>query len=185
MIGEEKWIYLAALIDGEGHISITRSDKPTYRTQRGKEKKYRCPVRYGVTVAISNTDIRLMKKLEEIFGACGSYNGTGKPLKNHPTWKPKYQWNVCGNEIKEQVLVAILPYLVLKSKQAETALEFLRLRDQKVPAKRQELYEINISLNKRGKLVETNTSCDSTEESMIESELIGNNESAPMVTLTA
>lgn len=180
MIDEVKWVYLAALVDGEGHISITRSDKPTYRTQRGKEKKYRCPVRYGVTVAVSNTDIRLMKKLEEVFG--GSYNG-GKPFKNHSNWKPKYQWNVCGNETKEMVLGSILPYLVLKQEQAKTALEFLKLKDKKVPEKRQELYERNISLNKRGKLVETNTSCNSEEELKIESELAGNSESDPMVTL--
>jgi hypothetical protein len=123
-----------------------------------------------------------MKRLKELFG--GAYNG-GKPFRDHPNWKPKYQWNVSGNDNKEHVLLSVLPYLVLKREQAIIALEFLRLRDEKVPEKRQELYERNIVLNKRGRLVEANTSCDSEKESMIESDLIGNNESAPAVTLVA
>lgn len=179
MSDKAKWGYLAGLIDGEGHISITHSDKPTYRTQRGKEKLYPCPIRYGVIVAVSNTDIRLMKRLKEMFG--GSYNG-GKPFKNHPNWKPKYQWNVSGNENKELILLALLPYLVLKREQAIIALEFLRLRNEKAPEKRQELYERNIVLNKRGKLVETNTSSSPENGLKIESDLTRNSESADQVT---
>ena len=179
MSDKAKWGYLAGLIDGEGHISITRSDKPEYRTQRGKMKLHPCPVRYGLVVAVTNTDIRLMKWLKEMFG--GSYNG-GKPFKGHPNWKPKYQWNVCGNKEKELILLALLPYLVLKREQAIIALEFARLRNEKAPEKRQELYERNIVLNKRGILVETNTSCGSEEEPKIESDLIGNSESEDQVT---
>ena len=180
MSDKAKWGYLAGLIDGEGHISITRSDKPEYRTQRGTMKLYPCPVRYGLVVAVSNTDIRLVKWLKETFG--GSYNG-GRPFKKHPNWKPKYQWNVCGNKDKELFLLALLPYLVLKREQAIIALEFVRLRNEKAPEKRQELYERNIVLNKRGKLVEANTSFGSDEELKIESDLIGNSESTPAVTL--
>lgn len=179
MSDKAKWGYLAGLIDGEGHISITRSDKPAYRTQRGKEKLYPCPVRFGLVIGISNTDIRLMKRLKEMFG--GSYSG-GKPLKGHPNWKPKYQWTVNGNENKELILLAVLPYLVLKREQAINALEFIRLRDVKAPEKRQELYDRNIVLNKRGKLVETNTSCCPDNGQKIESDLIGNNESDTPVT---
>lgn len=179
MSDKANWGYLAGLIDGEGHISITRSDKPITRTQRGKTKIYAAPVRYGIVVGVSNTDIRLMKKLKELFGS--SYSG-GKPFKNHPNWKPKYQWIVAGNKNKELLLLAVLPYLVLKREQAIIALEFLRLRNEKAPEKRQELYERNIALNKRGKLVETNTSYCPENGQVIESDLIGNSESEDQVT---
>lgn len=177
MSDKAKWGYLAGLIDGEGHISITRSDKPAFTTKRGKIIP--CPIRYGIIVAVTNTDFRLMKRLKELFG--GSYNG-GKPFKGHPNWKPKYQWNVCSNKDKELVLLAVLPYLVLKREQAIIALEFIRLCNEKSPEKRQELYEKNIVLNKRGKLVEANTSCCPDNGQVIESDLIGNSESEGRVT---
>lgn len=179
MSDKAKWGYLAGLMDGEGHISISRSDKPKFRTQRGNGKQYPCPVRYGIAVAVSNTDVRLMNKLVELFG--GSCNG-GNSYKKHPRWKPKYQWNVNGNKNKELILLAVLPYLVLKREQAIVALAFIRLADEKAPEKRQLLYEQMITLNKRGILVETNTSCDSEQESVIESELAGNSESEDQVT---
>lgn len=179
MSDKSKWGYLAGIMDGDGHISITRSDCPTYKTRHGKIAYYPDTVRFGIVVAVSNTDVRLMKWLKNTFG--GSYNG-GKPFKDRPNWKPKYQWNVSGNENKERVLLAVLPYLVLKREQAIIALEFLRLRNEKVPEKRQELYERNIALNKRGKLVETNTSCSPNNGLKIESDLIGNNESEAAVT---
>jgi hypothetical protein len=179
MSDKAKWGYLAGMMDGDGHISITRSDCPTHKTRHGKIVRYTDPVRYGIVVAVSNTDIRLVKHLKEMFG--GSYNG-GKPFKGHPNWKPKYQWNVSGNQNKELVLLALLPYLILKREQAIIALEFLRLRNERVPEKRQELYERLAVLNKRGKLVEANTSCGSDEELKIESDLVGNSESEDQVT---
>ena len=153
-----RWGYLAGLLDGEGHITICRSDSPFYRTIKGVRTKRTGQARYGLVVAVSNTDIRLMNKLKSWFG--GSYNG-GKPFKNHPNWNPKYQWNVCGNKNKELILLAVMPYLVLKREQAKLALEYTRLAHQQVPEKRLELWKKITALNERGKPVETNTSCDS------------------------
>jgi hypothetical protein len=138
--------YLAGIIDGEGHITITRSITEGRKVDGSDCVKYIC------TVGARNTDKRLMAWLKQHFG------GEIYPNKSkNPKWKTSYNWQLFGNKNLELLLLAILPYLQIEREQANIALEFLRLEGQRVPTKRQELCERIHRLNKRGVTVETNT----------------------------
>jgi len=164
--------YLAGILDGEGHITITRG------TIKGRKVDGSDCVNYVCTVGVRNTDKRLMTWLQQRFGGNIYPN---KPSKNRPNWKTSFNWQLFGNKNLELLLLAVLPYLQLKKEQANIALEFLRLRGERFPEKRQELCERIHQLNKRGVTVETNT-FEASSEVKIESVLIGNNERLPVVT---
>lgn len=111
-----KWAYLAALIDGEGTISIGGHS--------AKLKSGELRPRFDLQINVANTDIRLMKWLTSVFGF--NYY-TLSQNKNIRSRKPCYQWKVSGRKSQEQFLLAVIPYLVMKKEQAKLALEFLRL----------------------------------------------------------
>jgi len=165
--------YVSGIVDGEGTITICRSE------YNGKDRnnKIRHYIAFHVKVNVKNTDERLMKWLQSRFG--GEYYKDESSLKKHPTWKPAYVWFHAAKD-KEPFLLSILPYLILKREQANIALQFLRLDSQRVPEKRQELYEKIVALNQRGKPVEANM-LDSSNEEMRESVLSGDIESTPVV----
>jgi hypothetical protein len=178
--------YLAGIVDGEGTITICRSENDVLRKKEypTKDGIRTCEYRYTgigfhVKVSVKNTDIRLMKWLQSRFG--GEYYGSDN-AKN-PTWKTSFVWHHAAKS-KEEFILAILPYLIIKREQALVALDFLRLGSVRVPEKRQALYEKIVALNQRGKPVETNTQ-DSSEDEMRESVLNGDIKSAPTVTLEA
>lgn len=173
MSDKAKWGGLAMGFDGEGHITIARTDRP--RIRKNRNNALDTAVRYSIAMGITNTDVRLMHWLQKNFG--GQYYTS--PSKN-PLWKTKHRWQVIGRKEQERILLGILPYLVLKREQAIIALDFIRMNSEINPAKRQDLYEKTKVLNKRGKLVETNTT-DAASTAMIESELNGNIQSAPDV----
>jgi hypothetical protein len=169
--------YVAGIVDGEGTITIGRSEYMNTKTGKYRHGQKYHQVGFHAVISVKNTDERLMKWLQSRFG--GQYY-TEKRIE--AAWKDAYKWHHCA-ENKEQFLLAILPYLVLKREQAKILLEFLRIEKWlKVPTKRQELYEKIVALNQRGKPVETNTQ-DSSDEEKIESVLIGDSESTPTVTL--
>ena len=177
--------YLAGIVDGEGTITICRSEndvlrKKEYPTKAGlRSCEYRyVGIGFHVKVSVKNTDIRLMKWLQSRFGG-EFYSAESK----NPLWKTSYVWHHAAQS-KQEFLLSILPYLIIKREQALIALEFLRLGSIRVPEKRQALYEKIVALNQRGKPVETNTQ-DSSIDEMRESVLNGDIKSAPTVTLEA
>ena len=127
---KKKWSYLAALIDGEGTISLfeVNNEKGTY---------------YGAHLQVSNTSGALMKWLVENFGLNVSTR------IHHTTFnkKPLHFWNVYGAKNKERILLGILPYLVIKKEQAKLALEFVRMFGEHNPEKRKELVTACKALN--------------------------------------
>jgi len=162
---EKNWSYLAGLFDGEGCISICpRKDK------HGDNAFIFC-------IQITNTNTTLMKWLIEHFGGV-YYSQDGKSRK--PNWKPSYRWRVKGRANEEEFLLGVLPYLVIKKEQAKLALEFVRMWQEKNPARRLEISNRMCELNRRGVSVETNT-LDSEKEK-IESVLTSNCESEFAVT---
>ena len=179
-----KWSYMAALIDGEGCISIYRrlSDGEKY-TRVHKVKANTNPYnQFSMRVQITNTDLRLMKWLIANFG--GVYyqktQGTGKH-------KPAYEWRPKGRANVEKLLLGILPYMIIKPEQAKIGLEYIRMTitNERDPEKRNKLYERMRDLNRKGESVETNTLDCPVNGQVIESDLMGDHERAPMVTSTA
>ena len=164
------WPYLAGILDGEGCICL-------YGAERS-DCKYHC----SLQVVIYNTSTTLMKWLVKNVG--GRYytrtaNGYGKK-----PGKIQYVWHPSGKKNRENFLLGVLPYLIIKREQAKVALEFIRLGSDKCPELRKPLVEKCIQLNRGEESVETNTS-DGSQELKRESGLIGDDESAPVVTQTA
>ena len=168
MSDKAKFAYLAGIIDGEGCLTIGAGRKGNITN-------------YNSIIMIASTDERLIKWLQNNFG--GNYY-TSK--RTSPKWKQAYIWRFLKKKDIEVLLLAILPYLIIKREQAITLLEFVRLpRYQETPEKRAELHAKIKKLNTRGMgSVTTNTQEGSDDESelMIESDLIGDYESGLMVT---
>lgn len=158
----------ATFIDCEGWIGIARGTG--YNRKREKYLRYNCTVRSGMT------DRAYIDWLQECFGG-GIYFRKSQTNK----WKDQYHWSLGSTNLRE-FLKVILPYLKIKRKQAELALEYLdRLQDND-PAWRESVCKQMNALNRKGKPVTTNTPDCTETVRKIESELTGDRESEPAVT---
>lgn len=114
-LSETDWAYLAGIIDGEGTITILSS-------KRKGHNLILLPL-----IAVSSKNTSLMEWLQRIFQVRWSIrngvSGFGAPrgLQTRITAYPVVKW----------VLENIYPYLIIKKKQAQLLLEFLRLREQR------------------------------------------------------
>lgn len=144
-ISETERSYLAGIIDGEGSIMVIHHNS---NKEFGHKWEY-----WVLRVLIANTDKRLLDWLLERFG--GGYS-IGISKKN--THKDTYQWRVDSKRALP-VLMAALPYLILKKEQANLALDMISTHKlvgrkghtQETFEKRKALAERIKSLNKRGK----------------------------------
>lgn len=167
-ISKTKWSYVAAMVDAEGGVFLSRT---TLYTSKGNPY-----YGYDLKISIANVSVRLMKWLVKTFG------GEFRPKQKGKIGKQTcYEWFVNGGYSRlEWFILGILPYMLIKRDQANTALQFIRLNGKPNPQKRAELHAKMLSLNS-GKIPTTNTpSCSQTEQK-IESELMGDHESAPVV----
>ena len=160
---KRNWSYLAGIFDGEGCLHIA------------KLYAYKKQIAYRMDIHITNTSRELVQWLVSEFG--GKYYFV--PSKNLK-WKDAYRWVPSGKKNKENFILGMLPYLIIKRELAKICLEFLRLDNRNVPEKREEIWQRSRVLSRRGRSVETNTS-DSVTTEKIESELIGDDKSAPLV----
>jgi hypothetical protein len=175
------WSYLAGLFDGEGTFSIYQNNGNYRVTVTGEEKQYNFT---NHRVEITNTNIELMEWLIQHFG--GKYYLHRRAKIVH---KPAYSWRPSGKKNTEALILGILPYLVIKKKQANIVLQYIRLgqscgterRD--VDARHALMLQCQ-ALNKRGFSVETNMLDESAPKADLkrEPELTGDCESDPMVT---
>jgi len=171
-ISKIKWAYVAAMVDAEGGVFLSRT---TLHTSKGNPY-----YGYDLKVSIANISVRLMKWLVKHFG--GEYRAKQQGRYGKHIC---YEWFVTGGYTKLEVFIlGILPYMLIKRDQANVALQFIRLNGKVNPQKRADLWAKMISFNS-GKIPTTNTSSDSQNESKIESELMGDHESAPVVTQAA
>ena len=102
---QEKLIYLAGIIDGEGTISVSKR----YGISRNAT--------YFHQFKIGNTDIRLIQWLVDNFG--GSFP---KCMKLKGNRKDAYVWCLSGHA-SYKLLKKVMPYLLLKQKQAIYAIQ--------------------------------------------------------------
>jgi hypothetical protein len=154
--------YAAATIDCEGWIGITQGT--------GYNRKRVPYLRYNCTVRVGTTSKELTDWLQQTFGG-GVYFRKSQSDK----WKDQWYW-VIGSETMKSFLNLVLPYLKIKKAQAILALEYLNNFQTNDPTWRQMMKQRMNALNRKGKLVETNTSGTSEKEVKIESELIGDGE---------
>lgn len=105
MYTQTQLAYLAGIIDGEGCITILY-----YAKQR----------KYIPNFSVVNTDLCLIEWLVDTFS--GKFY-TRRPQKDRPLDKVKYEW-VISQSIIDKLLPKILPFLVIKKKNAELLLKF-------------------------------------------------------------
>lgn len=100
--------YLAGIIDGEGSIGVCQQ-------KRGTRSAY-------VRLLVTGTDKNLLEWLMKNFDG----NFYWKPKENE-NWKPEFIWRVSG---KKAIIIIkeVLPFLVIKKKQASVALAIERIR---------------------------------------------------------
>lgn len=107
---EEKTInaYLAAIIDGEGHLTIS---KGVYKETR---------IAYNPRIGITSSYLPLMELVKTVYGGnyCDSKNKIGKPV---------FIWYISSKTDIERILLKILPYLLCKREKAKILLNFVRL----------------------------------------------------------
>jgi len=109
--------YLAGIVDGEGSLCI-------YRVNPAKYNRYQSP-NFRSVLNISNTKKELFDWIEENFGNLNKSKKHRRSMfkKNstHERWI--YEWVVQGHRLVD-ICTQLLPYLVLKKRQAELILEF-------------------------------------------------------------
>lgn len=101
--------YLAAIIDGEGTLTI----KKVRPSGGGKSPTYRAIVEVG------NTSRALIDWL------CSRFGGNAYDRTFTGRWRRMWYWNL-NTDNMETVLESIQPYLVIKRRQANVLLSFLR-----------------------------------------------------------
>jgi hypothetical protein len=134
-------IYLAAIVDGEGGLIIS---KHTSNHKRGYN--------YQARLEISNTDIRLVNWIENIFGGRIAVYSAKQTPKN--SRKTSYRW-VCEGKRLTHVCELIYPFSIIKKEQIDIILKIrysmqkptiskgqcgVPLLDESVLAYRHELY---------------------------------------------
>jgi len=162
-----KWAYLSAMLDAEGSICM-------YVTPTDSKQPNHC----SLQVVIYNTSIVLMKWFVTNFG--GRFYVRTKQSGVIKSNKIQYVWHPSGAKNREKILLGVLPHLVIKRKQAELALEFLRIGEQvKSPEYRRRLAAECSRLNRGDESVTTITQDSEQFSEKIESELTSDGESVP------
>lgn len=110
---EEKWHYLAGLIDGEGSVRIA---KATHTNIYGNKKLILTP-----QISIGNTDKRMTNFLKKEFG------GFIIKRKRKKEWKNIYEWIMQGVN-KEEFYKKLVGKLVDKKKRLDVLLKYVESR---------------------------------------------------------
>lgn len=133
--------WAAGFIDGEGCIRIVKGS-----TRKQTD-------RYYLQLTVVQTELEPLKKMKDMF-QCGTIFTV--PRKN-PKHKPLSTWKV-QTRAAENVIKAVLPYLIVKRKQAEVGLKFRELVNSNISRKtrspetlkQMEIYSLELSAMKRG-----------------------------------
>lgn len=137
----ERLSYLGGIIDGEGHVAITKSVCKTY-------------IQYSLRIRVGNTSFELISWLKENFG--GGISTIGRKLQ----WKDIRTWELVSLKAY-RLLKRVKPFLIIKAERADLGMDYyhdciLKTRYLRPPPiwlqkKREMYYQQMKVLNKRGK----------------------------------
>lgn len=102
-LSEVEKAYLAGILDGEGCITVSKG-------------KYDNRV---VQVYVAMCDKQAIDLFHDSFGGCIFYL-----VQKNPKWTNSWRWSIKSQRAK-LVLLELMPYLRVKRRQAETALELI------------------------------------------------------------
>jgi hypothetical protein len=97
--------YVAGLFDGEGWISVARSGRTSKNI-----------IRYTLQIGIANAYLPVLEEVRADFG--GTINSQGKTNLQVYTWR-------AATDIAYDFMQAVRPYLRIKARQADLAIEYL------------------------------------------------------------
>jgi hypothetical protein len=140
MSDKAKFGYLAGILDGEGCLTI------------GAGRRETGVINYNPIVLVQNTSRELIEWLQSRFGG-QVYLSKKETEKTKTAW----MWRITQKKAIENLLLAVLPYLVIKREQAKILLAFVRLTPEANSRLRQTYWQQLRILNSRGKSVTTNT----------------------------
>tara|TARA_Y100000310_G_C20667881_1_gene808619 strand:+ start:500 stop:934 length:435 start_codon:yes stop_codon:yes gene_type:complete len=134
--------YMAGFFDGEGCISINKSNK----LKRTSGKRY---LQYSAVIVVSNTDRDVLEIFQRNFG--GNIYTLKRGLNAHK-YKPCYQWMAFSNQAKTFCL-RMVDRLILKRKQAEIIITLQNMKNGKWKnqEKLDELEAMKLQINKLNK----------------------------------
>lgn len=120
---ERFWIYLAAIIDGEGCIGI-------YPQKRYDSKNPRRPA-LKPYVSITNTDMRLLDAIKDTIPN-QIYVHIRKPHRKESIkrqyHKDSFTVFIANYASVQFVINKVMPYLILKKERGQLVLDFIKLR---------------------------------------------------------
>lgn len=103
------YAYLAGIIDGEGTIRIGKAgnfkNNPNYQS------------RHYASISLGMVNKEVLELFHKKFGA-------KVRLERVPSKRNMWRWGTSGNKIVPKILKKLLPYLIVKHKQAELVLMF-------------------------------------------------------------
>lgn len=168
---KEDWAYLAGLFDAEGSFEIHSKKGASGYTN------------FCSVARISNTDARIFPWLVERFG--GNYHRNPRDTRDEGVWAIQEPRGKVGRKERERKFLAILPHLIIKRERAVLLLEWVRHCAEWSFIQKYECFKEMRRMNHRGKTQEANMSGLSVRGDKIESDLHGDMQCAPVVTLEA
>lgn len=136
----EQAAYVAAAIDGEGHIGITRRAAGFVEWQR--------TTKFRFNIAIANTNKAWLEELQRWCG--GTINCTHGPTERK---RACYVLRFAAPESKT-LLAHVMPYLLMKRRQAELALKYFEV------AATRRLFSVNAKPTDPAIVAELDALCD-------------------------
>ena len=141
-LSESQKGYLAAFLDGEGGIQLTRSQRP--------DREY--VLALHPTVYFTNTDCTAIQLLRSWLG-CGCVTRR----REEPPHNDVYALSVTGTRNVLELLKTLRPYLIIKRRQADVLIEYCESRlthyragDRRFNSLELQLYSKLRRLNKKG-----------------------------------
>lgn len=118
---EVQLAWLAGIIDGEGNLDFSVQEKPCGQGR----SSYLCP-----KVRITNTDLRMIKRVSEIYVAENlvffyALNKVSRYKGKKPTWKDQMEITISSQGSVSKLLQSVHPYLVNKQRMAELMVEII------------------------------------------------------------
>lgn len=160
MLSTEELAYMAGIVDGEGSISLVRTLQHHRSVIKRNSRSNGNPhpgisERLVLTVAVGMTAGVIPNWLHEEFGGRLNYR-----VNKNPKWKNRWDW-LASSQIGSEFLKAVLPYLILKKRQAELAIQFQDARIPGLPIEMEQrlvdeaTYDEMRRLNSKGKVAIT------------------------------
>lgn len=115
-VSEAELAYAAGFLDGEGHICIAYMIADPKRPSKTKYE------RYQLRVNISQGTPEVLHWFKERFGGSVHISTHKRPYDKTRTYQ-RCNW-VIGTKAASQFISLVRPYLIVKAKEADIALEF-------------------------------------------------------------